>query len=359
MSFSGNKGEWSELYVFLKLLSEGKLYAGNSDLEKIENLFYPVLSIIKIIKDQEYRYNRNSNIILKINDQEVEIIPIEKFTRLATIVLDGIKEGSGSFQINEAETLLREIKVSTVKAKSTSKRDITVVVHDNHTNRNQTLGFSIKSMMGSASTLLNPSKSTNFKYKITGDLTPELMNDINSIDSRNNKVQKRIKELVGNGLELEFVDIANDIFRNNLIMIDSMLPAICNQILLFFYRDNISHIKDIIERLINTNPLGYDLSTNHSFYEYKLKKMLVEIALGMTPAKQWNGIYDATGGYIVVKEDGQIICYHIYNRNEFEEYLCKNTKLDTPSTTKFDFARVYRENSQYFIKLNLQIRFLH
>ena len=31
-----NKGEWSEVYVFLKLLAEGKLYAADKDLKKIE-----------------------------------------------------------------------------------------------------------------------------------------------------------------------------------------------------------------------------------------------------------------------------------------------------------------------------------
>ena len=32
-----NKGEWSELYVFLKLLGSGILYAADADLNKIEN----------------------------------------------------------------------------------------------------------------------------------------------------------------------------------------------------------------------------------------------------------------------------------------------------------------------------------
>ena len=54
------------------------------------------------------------------------------------------------------------------------------------------------------------------------------------------------------------------------------------------------------------------------------------IALGMMPASQWKGKYEATGGYIIVKEDGDILCYHIYNRNEFREYLYNNTKFDTP-----------------------------
>ena len=35
---SGNKGEWSELYVFFKLLSEGKVYAADENVLKIEEI---------------------------------------------------------------------------------------------------------------------------------------------------------------------------------------------------------------------------------------------------------------------------------------------------------------------------------
>ena len=42
---SGNKGEWSELYTFLKLLSEGRVYAANEKVEKIVDLYYPILKI--------------------------------------------------------------------------------------------------------------------------------------------------------------------------------------------------------------------------------------------------------------------------------------------------------------------------
>ncbi|MBD3211216.1 MAG: HpaII family restriction endonuclease, partial [Candidatus Lokiarchaeota archaeon] len=30
---TGNKGEWSEIYVFFKLLADGKLYAADGDLQ--------------------------------------------------------------------------------------------------------------------------------------------------------------------------------------------------------------------------------------------------------------------------------------------------------------------------------------
>ena len=49
MAITGNKGEWSEIYAFLKLLGEKKLYSGDENLNRIEDLFYP---IIKILRDE-------------------------------------------------------------------------------------------------------------------------------------------------------------------------------------------------------------------------------------------------------------------------------------------------------------------
>ena len=46
-SLSGNKGEWSEIYTLFKLLGEGILYAGDGELNKINDLFYPIVSIIR------------------------------------------------------------------------------------------------------------------------------------------------------------------------------------------------------------------------------------------------------------------------------------------------------------------------
>lgn len=78
----------------------------------------------------------------------------------------------------------------------------------------------------------------------------------------------------------------------------------------------------------------------------------------MMPSKVWSGKYDATGGYLIVKENGDVLCYHIYNTNEFEDYLLNNTKLETASSNRHDFGILYEENENYFFKLNLQIRFV-
>ncbi len=77
----------------------------------------------------------------------------------------------------------------------------------------------------------------------------------------------------------------------------------------------------------------------------------------MTPSKVWNGIYDATGGYLIVKENGDVLCYHIYNRNQFEDYLFQNTKLETASSSRHEFGKIYSEDGKIYFKLNLQIRF--
>lgn len=43
---TGNKGEWSEIYTLFKILGDKKLYAGDSGLNKIENLIFPIIKKI-------------------------------------------------------------------------------------------------------------------------------------------------------------------------------------------------------------------------------------------------------------------------------------------------------------------------
>ena len=56
MAITGNKGEWSEIYTLLKLLGEGKVYAGDQNLNRIQNLFYPIIMILRQEKEGNYNY---------------------------------------------------------------------------------------------------------------------------------------------------------------------------------------------------------------------------------------------------------------------------------------------------------------
>lgn len=58
---TANKGEWSELYALFKLLCDGELSAGDENLNKLNNLIYPVVEFyVKniIIYSLMYRINQ-------------------------------------------------------------------------------------------------------------------------------------------------------------------------------------------------------------------------------------------------------------------------------------------------------------
>lgn len=355
---TGNKGEWSELYALFKLLGEKILFAGDEDLKKVENLFYPIIKIIRNETGGNYEYEIIGDLVVISGGKEKLRIPVEVFSVQAAKLLLKIKGSTGVFSIPETEAFMRSVYCGNLKAKSISKSDIRIVIHDQRINQSAELGFSIKSRLGGDSTLLNAGKTTNFVYQITGFKGSESdVNKINAIDTRS-KIKDRIEEVKKLGGNLIFVSLQKDIFKNNLVLIDSFLPNILAEVIKQFYTSYLSTISSLTEEISSMNPLGYDTQFSHSFYEYKIKRFLTDVALGMMPGKVWGGKYDATGGYLIVKEDGEILCYHIYNRNQFEDYLFHNTKLETASSTRHDFGKVFFDGENLYFKLNLQIRFI-
>ena len=126
-------------------------------------------------------------------------------------------------------------------------------------------------------------------------------------------------------------------------MLDGDLPIIIANLLLAQLNTGISTLKELVETITVINPLEYDLSHASPFYEYKIKHLLTAVALGMMPAKAWNGRYEANGGYLVVKKDGDILCYHFYDRNRFEDYLYSNAYLERSSTTRHEYAAIVKD----------------
>jgi len=222
----GNKGEWSEVYVFLKLLADGKLYAADADLNIIQNIYYPIIKIIKNKIDSNREYVRNGKIkVVDGNSKKIVLeIPIQQFTQNANLLLKTIKNSTGAFAVPPIETFLRQINWETIKSNPNSKPDITLVVHDLRTGFDPVLKFSIKSQLGGSSTLLNPSRLTNFIYKVFGvELNDNEIEFINKIESKS-KVRDRIMKIKDMGGTFEFEDVESEIFKLNMQVIDSNLP---------------------------------------------------------------------------------------------------------------------------------------
>jgi len=357
MALTGNKGEWSEIYTLFKLLGDTKLFAGNPSLNKIEELFYPIIKIIRQESDGNFEYELLGDLVVISGGTEQLRIPVILFAEQAVKLFDNIKKSTGAFNVSETEEFMKSIYCKTLKARSSSKTDIRIVIHDQRINQTADLGFSIKSQLGGDATLLNAGRTTNFIFKINSlSLNDEQIANINDIESRS-KIKDRIDAIKNLGGNLEFVTLEQDIFKNNLVLIDSLLPNILGEITISYFTTTHSSIVDLCKVINDSNPIDYDNQFAHTFYEYKIKRFLTDVALGMTPSKVWNGVYEATGGYLIVKETGDILCYHIYNRNIFEDYLFANTRLETASSSRHGFGKLYKKDGVLYFKLNLQIRF--
>ena len=92
MALSGNKGEWSEIYALFRLLGEGKVHAGDADMNKLD-LYYPILNVIREeSKRYEYKPDIEQNIvIIDENGNEYARISMDKFMEESMRLLEDIK----------------------------------------------------------------------------------------------------------------------------------------------------------------------------------------------------------------------------------------------------------------------------
>ena len=351
---SGNKGEWSELYVFMKLLSQGKVYAANEKVEKIDEVYYPILKIMREENKGEVidYVIHNDRIDIEIESNTVMSVSRNEMEDKANELLAEITKHSGSFELKEIAKFAKGIKVTKIKAPSSDTTDISMQIEDVHTSYVRNVGFSIKSEVGGAPTLMNAGQTTNFIYKVKG-ITSKQAEEINAIDTKT-KIKERMKAIKDCGGTVEYAGMNHAGFKRNLMMIDTNMPQIIGNMLLYHYDEDTKECKSLVELVGERDPLGYGEAM---MYEYKFKKFLCSCALGMKPAKVWDGLDEANGGYIIVKADGEILAYHIYNRNFFEQYLLDNTIIERASTSRHDYMSLYEENGEMFIKMNLQVRF--
>ncbi len=359
---NGNVGEWSEIYTLLKLLGEGKVYAGDQDLEKIKDIVYPIIMIIRQEKEgvYDYRVNDADIVITTADGEEMLRLPASRFLAEAESLLSAIIEkpaGARSFHVARTQAFMDRIYCTSLKASSSDKTDIHIVLHDQRTKLNNNMGFSIKSQLGGDSTLLNASGATNFSYRIEGyDFSDEEIRTINDIDTRS-KIIDRIDAIRKKGADLVFDHVDSDMFRRNLNMIDLGLAPTIAQLLVEQFNTGARMFEELAKALATTNPLHFDEEDAEEMYIYKLKHLLTSAALGMMPSKKWSGKFDANGGYLVVKKNGEILCYHFYDRNRFEDFLFKNAYLERGKTRRHGYASLYREkDGKLYFKLNLQIR---
>ena len=350
-----NRGEWSEIYTLFKIFDEKKVAAADEKLMPIEGQSYTFLKVLREdVINERLEYNLESPgsvVIYDADGNEKRVINTEGLGSKTRKILQAIRDSNASsFEMPFAEDMMSEYLIGKIKASSSQKSDLVAVILDRIADHKPELGFSIKSQLGGASTLLNASSQTNFIYNVKN--YNGTIDEINEIVG-SSKVRDRLVRLREKGATLEFQSTSSDIFNSNMRLVDSSFSTIISEMLIAYYSGKAKYVPDLCKIVGEMNILGM----NEHEVSYKVKSFLRSVALGMVPSRPWNTYLSTYGGYLIVKENGDLVCYHLYNDDQFKDYLFNNTHFETASTGRHGFGRLYEENGELMFKLNLQIRF--
>lgn len=376
-----NKGEWSELYVFFKLLSDRKVYVADKDMNKLRDVFLNIISVIREEnKGFEYRYFTGDNVRITLNGADVSIVDSALFTKYMNKVWEMIRTNSTTtFTDEEVRDFLSTIYVNNITSPAQKKSeffggtaDIVLDTMDYRSGVNQIMGFSCKSDIDAASTLFNASAdNTNFVYELQGTFNDEMMNTFNGmfntitkkgVEKQEVATGERMSYLKQNGIDLTFLNPVKDTAKHNLIRCGGLeMPAIIGSILKYYYYERsatTATVEDSIQYLADTDPANYGFDDLYDTYKVKLANLLYSMFTGLRFSKKWSGRSDVSGGYIVVKRDGDVVAFHSCIADEFKDFLIDKLKFEAPSCSRHKYMTIYKgDNDKYYLKLALQFRF--
>ncbi len=356
MKQTKNKGEWTELLVFVKLLAEQKIHLSDAQLNQMES-YFDVKKVTTRNLDLDFFIVDSTTVLAKSDDSSnsidiSEILSSENLSNLTNV----ISNGKGAFAIPEFEIIQNKLGFNVIKGGSSNQKSDVVLDIENAEIKKDSEGFGIKSYLGSKPTLLNASGNTNFIFEVK-NFDVRKIDEVNEINTRQ-KLKDRLQYIEEFGGKLEYIGAERSSMEYNLKISDSSMPEIVGELLLAFYKKRISKISSIVEdiheqgslnKLVNYGEIGV--------LEIKIKKLLIDILLGFFAGKKWDGEYLANGA-IVMKKTGEMVGFHIIDMKTLKQYLYENIKLDTPSTTRHRFGKLYKEkNGKLYFKLNLQMRF--
>lgn len=410
--WENNRGEWTEAYVFLRLLGEGRIFGADALLQKDDCVYIDVESILRFENNDTYCYvltDAEKRVVSSfLNGERFLVIDADVFSSFASSLYNQIihsEKGKRKFSVPSVQSFLARLKFNSPKAPSIpeaqkekygEKTDIILMSRDSLDRAKRTEGFSIKSFLGAPPTLFNAATSSRFVYKLKG------CNDLkmHQINSKGGflKLVKAIKD--DPELELVFApEKTDETFAVNLEKVDSRMLEILEAALRiwvgFTESKRTPKLTRIVDSLCVINPLINRDRKN--FYPAKFKDFLFAAFAGLTASTYWNGRKKITGGYIVVKKGEEMLYYRALSDDLFSNYLFNNTQFVTPSrgvnaklakeegvsfckngrplsseererilfksdgspeSLRADFGYIYKEDNAFYFSINFQIRFL-
>lgn len=354
--FEATKKEWSELYSFFRLLADGKMALGTPQAKKSE-INWPIAMIQREEHDGTRCYYIEKDTIRIVGENLERTVPREDFATVAGLILQAIKSSSDNEVASPegVEEFLDEVAIFDLEAKTDDRTDFSVAFW--HPEAPVT-GFCVRSKMGAMNALLDGGRAANLKLEQTGvKFATPTVNKINALPESDTEVVDRMLMIERLGGVLKYSDVADRVFRSNLLMIDLHFPRLLSEMLRTMHVEGITRVSELTELIKQVNPLKIkdELIQKHGYYEFKIKQFLLTLALGMRPAKIYNGTDSAVEGMIVVDGSGELLCYHKSDKKTFEDFLYLNTRFEKGSVEKDKYGFLERENGSYFFKLNAKI----
>lgn len=340
--WTSNKGEWSEAYTFLRLLVNPVLGAADDDLGVKPGKYYVVKGMALNIENDKYLV-RPMDAQYSFSKDSVGVTA-EEIRKALPVILSEISAGERAFSSPTTQRLYERMGLSKFKAASTQKVDIELELPSLGGGQDALLGFSIKSMLGSPSTLFNASSTTNIRFSFQPDPTPA--SELLSLKYHELRPYLQGKTIKYEGFEL-------DTFKDNLEFFGSDFPEKLGSIVLAAY---LGSGTTTVSEAITLWAADNGLQIAGSKFAFQMKNFLRSTALGMKPGSPWKGDLEGYGGYIIVKPDGDLACLHLENDDDFRNYLLSHTKFDFPKSSLFS-PSVY-ENGRLYFSVNFQIRFI-
>ena len=368
MSITANKGEHSETLVFLRILHEGMVRVA-------DKLGEPGQSRLKVAaiqrpSDPGMKFNVKDEMIHveDVTGEEIAVVPRQAVKVLADNLYEQIIHSKGaSFVCSASDDAFELLRLVGAKAASTSKSDLHLDVFSPvFEGELLSLGFSVKSELGGLPTLLNAG-ATQFQYRVEDCPVEDALAVQEAAPRSSGKdypgPMRLLPALNHSHARVVFESVVNPIFEQNLKMIDTAFPRILASTLQHAYMRGDLSLEEAVECPALLDDLSDVLSLPRPMVvrlvRHKMKELLRQSALGMNPGRQWEGQTEVHGGWLIVKEDGSVVCFHVINDDEFRDYLLANTKFDTPSMSRHEAGYLYKQegDDKARLRLSLQVRF--
>ena len=118
-----NKGEWTEAYVFMRLLGDGRIYGASSELTRDDSTYIDIINIIRDEPDKILIFERfiDANIAYinaSKDGESINVVTAPELSEYAQVLYDSIKTLSANrvTSVVEVQEYLESLGVDTPKA---------------------------------------------------------------------------------------------------------------------------------------------------------------------------------------------------------------------------------------------------